>query len=51
MLKISRDSEVNIINILIDHDVITGLDLVKIKKASADTKKNSNWNSIWLRVN
>ena len=40
MLKISRDSEVNIINILIDHDVITGLDLVKIKKASADTKKN-----------
>ena len=39
MLKISRDSEVNIINILIDHDVITGLDLVKIKKASADTKK------------
>ena len=42
MLKISRDSEVNIINILIDHDVITGLDLVKIKKASADTKKKSN---------
>ena len=39
MLKISRDSEVNIINILIDHDVITGLDLVKIKKASADTNK------------
>ncbi len=33
MLKISRDSEVNIINTLIAHDVITRLDLVKIKKA------------------
>ena len=32
MLNISRDSEVNIINTLIDHDVISGADLIKIKK-------------------
>jgi type IV pilus assembly protein PilB len=40
MLKISRDSEINIINILIDNDIITGIDLIKIKKASVDTNKS-----------
>ena len=34
MLNISRESEINIINILIDNDIISGSDLIKIKKAS-----------------
>ena len=34
MLNISRESEVNIVNTLIDHDVISGTDLIKIKKAN-----------------
>ena len=33
MLKISRESEINLINILIDQDIISGKDLVDIKKA------------------
>ena len=40
MLKISRDSEVNLINILIDQDVISGADLGKIKQASSDGSKS-----------
>ena len=32
MLKISRESEINLINVLIDHDIISGKDLAKIKK-------------------
>jgi len=40
MLKISRDSEVNLINILIDQDVISGADLGKIKQASSDGNKS-----------
>ena len=40
MLKISRDSEVNLINILIDQDVISGADLAKIKQVSNDSKKS-----------
>jgi len=40
MLKISRESEINLINVLIDHDIISGKDLAKIKKASADGKKS-----------
>ena len=36
MLNISRESEVNIVNTLIDHDVISGTDLIKIKQASND---------------
>ena len=40
MLNISRDSEVNIINTLIDHDVISGADLIKIKKASSEGDKS-----------
>ena len=40
MLKISRESEINLINVLIDHDIISGKDLAKIKQASADGKKS-----------
>ena len=34
MLKISRESEINLINVLIDNDVISGKDLISIKKNS-----------------
>ena len=34
MLKISRESEINLINVLIDNDVISGKDLINIKKTS-----------------
>ena len=40
MLKISRDSEINLINILIDQDVISGKDLIEIKKVSSETDKS-----------
>ena len=40
MLKISRDSEINLINILIDQDIISGADLGKIKQASQDGNKS-----------
>ena len=40
MLKISRESEVNLINILIDKDVISGKDLPNIKKLSHEGKKS-----------
>ena len=40
MLKISRDSEVNLINIVIDQDIISGADLGKIKQASQDSNKS-----------
>ena len=40
MLNISRESEINIINILIDNDIISGLDLIKIKKASTEEDKS-----------
>ena len=36
MLKISRESEVNLINILIDQDIISGTDLINIKKISTE---------------
>ena len=39
MLKISRESEINLINVLIDNDVISGKDLIDIKKASASGEK------------
>ena len=32
MLKISRESEINLINVLIDNDIISGKDLTKYKK-------------------
>ncbi len=40
MLKISRESEINLINILIDQDIISGKDLVDIKKASSEGEKS-----------
>jgi len=40
MLKISRDSEINLINILIDQDIISGKDLIEIKKVSAENDKS-----------
>ena len=40
MLKISRESEVNLINILIDQDIISGTDLINIKKISSEEEKS-----------
>ncbi len=40
MLKISRESEIGLINILIDHDIISGKDLPKIKKLSSEGNKS-----------
>ena len=40
MLKISRESEINLINVLIDHDIISGKDLPNIKKLSSEGKKS-----------
>ena len=39
MIKISRESEVNLINVLIDQDVISGKDLPNIKKLSSEGEK------------
>ena len=40
MLKISRDAEINLINILIDQDVISGKDLIEIKRLSSENEKS-----------
>ena len=40
MLKISRESEINLINVLIDHDIISGKDLPNIKKVSSENKSS-----------
>ena len=40
MINISRESEINLINILIDQDIISGKDLVEIKKVSSDGNKS-----------
>ena len=40
MLKISRESEINLINVLIDNDVISGKDLINIKKTSTEGNKS-----------
>ena len=40
MINISRESEINLINILIDQDVISGKDLANIKKVSTETEKS-----------
>ena len=40
MLKISRESEINIINMLIDQDIISGKDLPNIKRVSAEGNKS-----------
>ena len=39
MIDISRESEINLINILIDQDIISGKDLIDIKKASSEGNK------------
>ena len=40
MLKISRESEINLINVLIDNDIISGKDLINIKKISTEGNKS-----------
>ena len=40
MLKISRESEINLINVLIDNDIISGKDLPNIKKVSTEKNKS-----------
>jgi type IV pilus assembly protein PilB len=40
MINISRESEINLINILIDQDIISGKDLVEIKNVSSDGNKS-----------
>ena len=40
MLKISRESEINLINVLIDNDIISGKDLPNIKKVSSEKNKS-----------
>ena len=40
MLKISRESDINLINVLIDNDVISGKDLINIKKVSSESNKS-----------
>ena len=39
-MNISRESEINLINILIDQDIISGKDLVDIKKISTENQKS-----------
>ena len=39
-MNISRESEVNLINILIDQDIISGKDLINIKKKSTEGQKS-----------
>ena len=36
MLNISRESEINLANVLIDNDIISGKDLIDIKKISSE---------------
>ena len=40
MINISRESEINLINILIDQDIISGKDLANIKRVSSETQKS-----------
>ena len=40
MINISRESEINLINILIDQDIISGKDLINIKKVSTENNKS-----------
>ena len=40
MLKISRESEINLVNVLIDNDIISGKDLINIKKVSTENTKS-----------
>jgi type IV pilus assembly protein PilB len=40
MFKISRESEINLVNVLIDNDIISGKDLINIKKVSTENNKS-----------
>ena len=40
MFKISRESEINLVNVLIDNDIISGKDLIDIKKVSTENNKS-----------
>ncbi len=40
MLKISRESEINLVNVLIDNDIISGKDLINIKKISSENNSS-----------
>ena len=40
MLKISRESEINLVNVLIDNDIISGKALINIKKVSTENNKS-----------
>ena len=40
MLKNSRESEINLVNVLIDNDIISGKDLINIKKVSTENNKS-----------
>ena len=50
MINISRESEINLINILIDQDIISGKDLANIKKVSTE-KQSSKGCSFWIKIN
>ena len=56
MLKISRESEINLINVLIDNDVISGKDLINIKTRQYAKRQNTwarghmkNWNKLYSK--
>ena len=54
MLKISRESEINLINVLIDNDVISGKDLINIKKnrlSSVESRIGSNGKERYIKNN
>ena len=42
MLKISRESEINLVNVLIDNDIISGKDLINIKKVSTEVTSHKS---------
>ena len=46
MINISRESEINLINILIDQDIISGKDLANIKKISTE-KQSSQLDAVF----
>ena len=40
MLKISRENQISLVNVLIDNDIISGKDLINIKKVSSESNKS-----------
>ena len=41
MFKISRESEINLVNVLIDNDIISGKDLIDIKGMRTEANSKS----------